>query len=258
MLPRDTVKEIVAYLKTFAYRLICKQWSTVWNHEALINVMVKKDDTRYLNMILLEDIRAPELLKQYTYGGANWMTALRNLGLIKMGKIQEIICAINLENKEVINKYADDLPELLPLLSSKVLGCLWKKAPKDHLVVTNRNYFGDLCEEYLLPITTHKGLKREIKFLKRKETGFCGKKITIREGLKIECRKKTCDYALCKEHLEQTISDLNKDNYGFLSSNWERRKIRCLINFKEKVYCHGHIVCRENSYYYIRQILWVK
>jgi len=245
MFPEDILRLIVSSIDNFVYRLVCRKWSEIWNYRRLVEVMIEKDDPKYLEKIYEKH---PSLIKQHLYGGSRWRIGLRELGLIQIGEAENIIHAINLwEEYLLINTYRDKLLKILPLLAQGVLRNIGRKVPKNQIIVRDCKYYGKLCGRNN-PI-----YYEETNFLLGEERNKCRYATGRGHKYPTHCNNETVSLSLCNQHLMETFAYFKI--YGRLFKNPDSLRIRCLLEYERDVECdgkyeEGHGVCYENSYLY--------
>jgi len=206
--------------------------------------MIEKDDLRYFYE-MYEKI-SPLLKGKYLHGGSNWRTKMRELGLIEMGQVEEVIHAINLNDGKVITKYAKDLPHILPHLSEGVFRNIGKKIPKNQIIVTNTMWYGELCGRFI----GEEYIGDEIDFLLEKDVKEC--RYGMDGPINVFCMRETTNFGRCDIHLKLTL-DIFRKGLGLFQVPFFKKSIKCLLEYKGDMTCNGkyeegHGVCYDNSY----------
>jgi len=252
---RDTLQEIISYIFDFHYRLVCKEWSKIWNYIYLIEIMIRKDDPKYLKDVIDRNIPIDD---ENLYGGTNWRISMRNLGLIKMSQTEEIIHAINLNDKQTLEKYKEKIPPLLPFLARPLIRCIegnW--LPKDEIGVINGYCYGELCSKFLPPPKGNESAfateTAMLYFQDKKECRRWMKRVDRGIVLEEFCKGVSNGFGLCKFHLKEEIDRLRIMGFLFLiPQHHEMRRVRCLAKFNEVIQCDyshpEHRMCFYNSY----------
>jgi len=264
MIPEDIVKEIISYLTIFHYRQVCKGWSKIWNYSQLIEVMIKKDDPRFLEEIVNKGF---PIKNRFLYGGTNWRMKLKELNLVQIGEIEGIIHDINLGGGNVIRKYSVDMRkrqricELLLCLSRAIVTNIRNSHfPKDKVIVTNTVSFGFLCDIFSPEGLENDFQSREISILKMQNVNKCTKFIdgNVRKGkvLGTICEKDCYGFGYCKEHMKGELEELY--GFGVFFRIPSYKNVRCLVEFDKNISCSmsvfspssEHYMCFINSNYH--------